>query len=474
MSNPIYNLAFDFGASSGRMILSKTEDGKITLEELHRFTNDPVRVGKVFYWDTFRLFHELKQGLKKAAAKNLPIQSLAIDTWGVDYGLLDADGNLIGNPINYRDDRTIGVIEASDKLVPLSEQYARTGIQFMNFNTVYQMQADAKMRPEILEKAKTLLFMPDLFVYFLTGKKICEYTIASTGQLLDAQKRDYDYEYLEKMGVRTDLLQPLTMPGTIVGDLLPEIVEETGLSGVKVIAVGEHDTASAFCGCPLEDENAAALSCGTWSLLGMEVDEPVLTEDAFKYNYTNEGGVEGKIRLLKNINGLWVMQNLRRNWCEFEYEVGFPDIIKASREAKRQDFIIDPNDPRFTAPYNMMKEVIAYCEETGQGTPEGLGEIAMAIYNGLTQEYGKTVRNLEVISGKTISCLNMVGGGIQDQLLCELTAKAIQKPVVAGPIEGSVLGNILMQLKALGHIKDRIEGRKIVKASFEQKIHQPK
>ena len=188
MSNPIYNLAFDFGASSGRMILSKLEDGKITLEELHRFTNDPVRVGKVFYWDTFRLFHELKQGLKKAAAKNIPIQSLAIDTWGVDYGLLDADGNLIGNPINYRDDRTIGVIEASDKLVPLSEQYARTGIQFMNFNTVYQMQADKMMRPEILEKAKTLLFMPDLFVYFLTGKKICEYTIASTGQLLDAKK----------------------------------------------------------------------------------------------------------------------------------------------------------------------------------------------------------------------------------------------------------------------------------------------
>lgn len=278
---------------------------------------------------------------------------------------------------------------------------------------------------------------------------------------------------LEKMGIRADLLQPLTQPGTVIGDLLPEVVEETGLSGVKVVAVGEHDTASAVAGCPLEDENAAFLSCGTWSLLGMEVDEPILTDEAFEYNYTNEGGVEGKIRLLKNINGLWIMQNLRKNWCTFEYEVGFQDIIKACEEAARKDFVIDPNDPRFTAPYNMMKEVIGYCEEHGQGTPEGLGEIAMAIYNGLTQEYGKTVRNLEIVSGKTISCLNMVGGGIQDQLLCKLTANAIGKPVVAGPIEGSVLGNITMQLKAMGHIADRIEGRKIIKASFDQKTYQP-
>ena len=365
------------------------------------------------------------------------------------------------------------------RFIPVDKLSAANVSSYMELQRTFRDMGYGNFPIEYIKSAPFLMsFMnykvKDNIDDFLTGKKICEYTIASTGQLLDAKKRDFDYEYLEKMGVRTDLLQPLTMPGTIVGDLLPEVVEETGLSGVKVIAVGEHDTASAFCGCPLEDENAAALSCGTWSLLGMEVSEPVLTEDAFKYNYTNEGGVEGKIRLLKNINGLWVMQNLRRNWCEFEYEVGFPDIIKASREAARQDFIIDPNDPRFTAPYNMMKEVIAYCEETGQGTPEGLGEIAMAIYNGLTQEYGKTVRNLEVISGKTISCLNMVGGGIQDQLLCELTAKAIQKPVVAGPIEGSVLGNVLMQLKALGHIKDRIEGRKIVKASFEQKIHQPK
>ncbi len=473
MNTPIYNLAFDFGASSGRLILSKYDGSKIELEEIHRFTNDPVRIGKNFYWDTFRLYHELKTGLKKVASKKIPITSLAIDTWGVDYGLIDKDGNLIGNPVNYRDDRTIGVIDEVDKIVPLKEVYASTGIQFMNFNTVFQFYADKKMRPDIYEKADKFLMMPDLFNYFLTGKMFNEYTNASTGQLLDAKERFWDFDLIKKLGLRTDLFCELIKPGTIVGELIDEVVKETGLTGVKVIAVGSHDTASAVAGTPFEEENAAFLSCGTWSLLGMEIDEPVLTEESYQYNYTNEGGVEGKIRLLKNINGLWIMQNLRKNWCEFEAEVSFPDIIKASKEAKRKDFIIDPNDPRFTAPYNMMKEVIAYCEENGQGKPEGLGEIAMAIYNGLTNEYKTTVANLEVITGKSLPCINMVGGGIQDQLLCELTANATGKKVVAGPIEGSVLGNVVMQLKAVKAISSLEEGRKIIKASFEQKIHMP-
>lgn len=473
MNTPIYNLAFDFGASSGRLILSKYDGSKIELEEIHRFTNDPVRIGKNFYWDTFRLYHELKTGLKKAASKKIPITSLAIDTWGVDYGLIDKDGNLIGNPVNYRDDRTIGVIEEVDKIVPLKEVYASTGIQFMNFNTIFQFYADKKMRPDIYEKADKFLMMPDLFNYFLTGKMYNEYTNASTGQLLDAKERFWDLDLIKKLGLRTDLFCEMIKPGSIVGELIDEVVKETGLTGVKVIAVGSHDTASAVAGTPFEEENAAFLSCGTWSLLGMEIDEPVLTEESYQYNYTNEGGVEGKIRLLKNINGLWIMQNLRRNWCEFEAEVSFPDIIKASREAKRKDFIIDPNDQRFTAPFNMMNEVIAYCEENGQGKPEGLGEIAMAIYNGLTNEYKTTVKNLEVITGKSIPCINMVGGGIQDQLLCELTANATGKKVVAGPIEGSVLGNVVMQLKAVGAISTLEEGRKIIKASFEQKVHMP-
>lgn len=473
MGEAIYNLAFDFGASSGRLILSKFEDGKIELEEIHRYTNEPVRIGERFYWDTFRLYHELKTGLKKAAAKKVPITSMAVDTWGVDYGLIDKDGNLIGNPINYRDNRTDHSQEEVDKIVPLSELYESTGIQFMNFNTIFQLYSDAQVRPEIIKNADKILFMPDLFNYLLTGKISNEYTIASTGQMLDARKRDWDYEILEKVGINTKLLSPLIKPGTIVGDFIDEVVKETGLKGVKVIAVGSHDTASAVAGTPFEDENAAFLSCGTWSLLGMEIEEPIISDESFKYNYTNEGGVEGKIRFLKNINGLWIMQNLRRNWCEFEGEVSFPDIIKASKEAKNKNFVIDPNDARFNAPYNMMKEVIGYCEENGQGTPEGLGEIAMAIYNGLTGEYKTTIENLEYLTGKTISCINMVGGGIQDQLLCELTANNTGKKVVAGPIEGSVLGNVIMQLKAIGAINSLEEGRKIIKDSFEQKVHLP-
>lgn len=473
MKNVVYTLAFDYGASSGRMVLGKYEDGKIELKELHRFANEPVRIGKNIYWDYFRLYHEMKIGLKKAAALKLPISSMAVDTWGVDYGLLDKNGNLIGNPINYRDDRTIGVIDKFDEIIGLKKLYEHTGIQFMNFNTIFQLYADQQMRPDIYEKAERLLFVPELFGYFLTNIMYNEYTFASTGQLLDAKKRDWDYEIIEEAGIKKSLFGPLVMPGTVIGEFSAEVAEETGLSGVKLIAVGSHDTASAVAATPFEDQNAAFLSCGTWSLLGMEMDEPVLTEESYEYNYTNEGGVEGKIRLLKNINGLWIMQNLRRNWCEFEGEVSFPDIIEASRTAERQDFIINPNDARFTAPMNMMKEVIDYCEETGQGTPKGLGEIAMAIYNGLTHEYHTTVENLEKLTGKKISCINMVGGGIQDKLLCELTAKRTGKKVVAGPVEGSVLGNIMMQLKALGVVKTLEEGRRIVKKSFKQDVYLP-
>ena len=473
MGEKIYNLAFDFGASSGRMVLCKLEDGKLTLEELHRFPNHEVRVGGHIYWDLFGLYHELKQGLKKAAAKKVPIQSLAIDTWGVDYGLFDKDGNLIGNPVNYRDSRTDGMLEEIGKIIPLEELYNRTGIEFMYFNSIFQLYAEKKMRPVILDNAKRILFMPELFGYFLTGIMYSEYTFASTSQLLDARKRQWDYDLIEKLGLNKEMFGDIVMPGTVIGDLLPEVEEETGLKGVKVIAVGSHDTASAVAGAPLESDDAAFLSCGTWSLLGMVLDEPILNEASYKYNYTNEGSIDGKIQFLKNINGLWIMQNLRRNWCEFEGEVSFPDIIREARAAKRQDFTINPKDPRFTAPLNMMKEISGYCRETGQGTPEGLGEMAMAIYNGLTEEYRKSIQYMEEITGKTVTCINMVGGGIQDQLLCELTAKKTGKRVMAGPVEGSVLGNSIVQLVAMGEVKDVQAGRDIIRNSFDVKIYEP-
>lgn len=343
----------------------------------------------------------------------------------------------------------------------------------MYFNSIFQLYAEKGMRPVILDNAKRLLFMPELFGYFLTGIMYTEYTFASTSQLLDAKKREWDFELIEKLGLNKELFGDIVMPGTVIGDLLPEVEEETGLFGVKVIAVGSHDTASAVAGAPMESQDAAFLSCGTWSLLGMVLDEPILNEASYKYNYTNEGSIDGKIQFLKNINGLWIMQNLRKNWCEFEENVTFPDIIKAARGAKRKDFIIDPKDTRFTAPLNMMKEIVAYCEEKGQGRPEGLGEMAMAIYNGLTEEYRKSIEGMEEITGKNIPCINMVGGGIQDELLCELTAKATGKRVVAGPTEGSVLGNSIVQFVATGAVKSIAEGREIIKNSFELKFYEP-
>lgn len=468
----VYNLAFDFGASSGRLILSKLEDGKIELKEIHRFPNEPVRLGKRFCWDFLRLYEELKTGLKKAAALNLPISSIGIDTWGVDYGLLDKDGNLIGMPLNYRDDRTEGYIEKADKLVGLPYIYEKTGIQFMNFNTIFQLMSDKDIRPEIVEKAECMLFMPDLFNYYLTGVKCNEYSEASTGQMLNAKERTWDIELLEKLGINTKLLCNLVKPGTVIGKLTEEIKAETGLGDIPVVAVGSHDTASAVAGAPLEDENSAYLCTGTWCLLGMETKEPIINEMSEKYNYTNEGGVEGTIRFLKNINGLWIIQQLRKSWNQkHNTELGFPEIIAETRKAiaAGKKFKVDPNDSSFMAPLNMADAMVEYCQKTGQGTPEGIGEIALAAYTGLTEEYQANIEKLEIITGKTISNINMVGGGIQDQLLCELTAKQTGKKVLTGPIESSVLGNVLMQLKATGNINSLEEGRKIVKASFEQK-----
>ncbi|MCM8710017.1 rhamnulokinase [Clostridium sp. SYSU_GA19001] len=470
MEKQIVNLAFDYGASSGRLIMSKFNGEKIELEEIHRFSNDPVTLKGTFYWDFLRLFHEMKTGLKKAANKNLKISSIGIDTWGVDYGLLDEKDNLLANPTHYRDARTDNSLkEMEQKGVSFKEIYDITGIQYMALNTLYQLHAEKRDRAHILDKAKTLLFMPDLFTFFLTGEKHTEYTIASTAQMLDAKSRDWAMDLLKKLELPVELLKDIIMPGTIAGYLTEEIQREVQLPAVPVVAVGSHDTASAVAGTPLFSKNSAYLSCGTWSLLGIEADEPIINEKSLQYNFTNEGGVENKIRFLKNINGLWIIQNLRKNWSEKVAPVGFPDIIEAAKNAKNKHFIIEPNDSRFTAPLNMAEAIIEYCREKGQGTPEGLGEIAMAVYNGLTQEYKTNVENLEKITGKTIDVINMVGGGIQDEFLCQLTANSTGKKVLAGPIEASVLGNVVMQLMALGEIKSLEEGRRIISNSFEVK-----
>ena len=473
MGKVIYSLAFDFGASSGRAILSKFDGNKIELEEIYRFPNEPVRMGGHFYWDFLRLFHELKNGLKKAAARGVKISSIGIDTWGVDYGLLDKDDNLISTPICYRDNRTDHILEEIEKTIPYKKIYESTGIQYMQFNTLYQLYADLKQRPHILKEAKSLLFMPDLFSFFLTGSKFSEYSIASTAQLLNASEREWDYELLKELGLPTDILQKIIMPGQVIGKLTKEIQEEVGLGDIPVVAVGGHDTASAVAGAPLQGDDRVFLSSGTWSLLGLECDAPIINEASLKYNFTNEGGVEGTIRFLKNINGTWLLQQLRHSWSEHVEKIGFPDIINAARNAKYKNYIIHPNDKRFMAPLNMATAIEEYCVENGEGRPEGLGELAMAVYNGLVFEYMRTIRSLEEITGKTVETINIIGGGIQDEFLCQLTATATGKKVLAGPVEASAFGNIIVQLMALDEIKSLEEGREIIKNSSNQKTYIP-
>ncbi len=467
----VNTVAFDLGASSGRLMLGQFDGEKLSLSEIHRFPNEPVKANGHIYWDTLRLFHEMKVGMKKLAAQHITVDSMGVDTWGVDYGLLDVDGNVIGNAINYRDSRTDGVMDAVNKKIPLREIFERTGIQFMGFNTIFQLCADYTMRPAVMERAAHLLFMPDLFNYFFTGVKLNEYTDLSTSQLLNLKDKRPDAYIMKKLGINERIFCEQVAPGTVIAALNGETSEETGLSGVKVVAVGSHDTASAVCGTPFRGGERAFLSCGTWSLLGIETDSPIVTEDSFKFNFTNEGGVENTIRFLKNINGLWIIQQLRKSYSENVQPISFGDIAAAARAVKDKSLAINPSDKSFLAPPDMMKAIAAYCENSGQGAVAGLGEMAIAVYNGLVAEYKANIENLEAITGRKLGSINMIGGGIQDEFLCGLTAERTGVKVTAGPIEASVCGNIVMQLKALGEIGSVAEGREIIGRSFEQKVY---
>ncbi len=464
MANYKHYAAFDLGASGGRLMLGKWDGRVLTLEEIHRFANEPVLINGTLYWDAPRLLHEIKAGLKKTAGR--PLRGIGIDTWGVDYGLLDARGQLLSLPIHYRDGRTVKFNERFKE--NWRGLYARTGIQDMSHNTLYQLQADAEIRPGVLGLARRLLFMPDLFTYFLTGEAVWEYTIASTSQLLNAVTKDWDAETFAKAGLDSarGLLGEITPPCTVVGGLLDEILAETGVNGdVKAVAVGGHDTASAVAGTPLVSVNGAYLSCGTWSLLGAELDEPRLTETSRELNFTNEGGLGGKIRYLKNINGLWLIQRLLAS-CG-DKKMSFAELSNAAEAAGNANFVVEPNDPAFANPQNMYEAVREYCREHGQGEPESVGEAAAAVYNGLTREYANVIAGLETSLGAKVNTLHMVGGGIRDKYLCRLTAKTIGRPVLAGPVEASALGNVLGQMIGLGDIKNLTEGREIIRRSFK-------
>jgi len=466
-------LAFDLGASSGRLMLGTVQDEAMQLEEIHRFNNEPVRARGVFYWDVLRLFHEMKQGLKKVATrKDIEIQAIGIDTWGVDGAWLDENDRLLSNPIHYRDDRTNDIMDDFYTKITDEKLYNITGIQKMHFNTVYQWYYDLKTNPTIASHGKTWLFMPDLFGFLLTGEKYNEYTIASTGAVLDANTREYSEELFEDLGLPMGFLQKLVKPGTVVGKLTKEIQRETGLGEVPVVAVGSHDTASAVAGTPLESQNEVYLVCGTWCLMGMELKSPSINAKSLGFNITNEGGVEDKIRFLKNINGLWFLQQLRKGWNEQGHNLGFPDIIQQVMEIDH-NYGVDAADPRFLAPISMEQEIIDYCKETYDVELSSIGEIARAAYNGLAAQYKETMDAFAEITGENIKRLRMVGGGIQDQFLCQHVANTVNMQVLAGPIEASALGNIVMQMKAVGEVENLEEARKMIAGSFEQKEYRP-
>ena len=467
-------LAFDYGATSGRAILGNFDGKVLTLEETHRFPSDPVMVNGTYTWDILRLYHELKKGiLNTVNMGHSDIASIGIDTWGVDFGLISKEGKLLGNPVHYRDTRTDGMIEEAAKTVSEKDIYGTTGIQFQKFNTLYQLLAMKKENDPLLDIADTLLFVPDLFNYFLTGVKKCEYTITSTSQMYDPVKGDWAYDMLEKFGIRTDILPEVIPAGTKIGNLKEDICAELGIPSIPVIAVAEHDTGSAVVSVPFSEKGAAYLSSGTWSLLGLELDKPIINEKMRELNYTNEGGINNSVRLLKNIMGLWINTECMRTWEKLGETVTFKYLAETAAKSEPFRSLIDVDDPRFFEPFDMPNKIMDYCRETGQPVPRNKGEFSRCINESLALKYREAIEGLDEIVGYRIPALHIVGGGCQNNLINQFTANAINRPVITGPVEATAIGNLITQLIALGEIKDLDEGREVIKNSFPMTTFEP-
>ena len=464
--NPYY-LAVDIGASSGRHILAHLEDGKMVLEEIHRFPNGMVQKDGENVWDVDELFAQIKLGMKKCAeAGKIPV-SIGIDTWGVDFVLLDAEGKRIGNAVAYRDGRTKGMDEEVYKKIPEDELYARTGIQKAIFNTIYQLMALKVKKPEQLEKAETMLMMPDYFHYLLSGVAATEYTNATTGQLVSPVTKDWDMELIEKLGYPKKIFQKLVTPGTVLGELTEEIQKEVGFN-CKVVAPATHDTGSAVIAVPTESDNTLYISSGTWSLMGTELMEANCSRESKLHNLTTEGGYNYRFRFLKNIMGLWMIQSVKK---EIGGNLGFGEICEQASRCTIPS-IVDANDDRFLAPANMTEEVQAACRESGQQVPEGIAEVASVIYNSLAQCYAKTIKEIEEITGQKYDRIHIVGGGANAEYLNILTAKATGVPVYAGPTEATAIGNLAAQMMSAGELRGLKDARACVYKSFEIKKYQ--
>ncbi|WP_213644310.1 rhamnulokinase family protein [Paenibacillus lautus] len=467
-------LAFDLGASSGRAMLGQWNGRTIDVTEIHRFPNDPVRIGDRFQWDILRIYHEVKQGLLRLKGQhNLP-SSIGIDTWAVDYGLLDRSGELLMNPYHYRDTRTDGVMEQVFRDVPPAEIFDRTGIQFLSFNTIYQLASLQRQKPYLLQEAERFLMIPDLLRYFLTGEMANEFTNASTTQLYNPLSDSWDDHLLKSLNIPHRLFHPVVQPGTHVGALRSYVTEELGIPSIPLCTVAEHDTASAVVAVPALEQSFAYLSCGTWSLMGTEVDQPVIHERARELNFTNEGGAYGTYRLLKNIMGLWILQECQRTWEREGLTYSYPELVNMADAAPAFACFIDPDDPVFLPAGDMPKRVVEYATRTKQSIPQGVGALVRCIMESLAMQYRYVLKLTEELSGQKFQGLHMVGGGIHNETLCQWTANAIGRPVWAGPAEGSAIGNMAVQWISQGELSDIWEARAVIRESFPVKIYEPK
>ena len=459
-------LAVDLGAESGRTVLGRFDGEQITLEEVHRFPNVPVRLPDGLHWDVLRIMGEVRDGIARATTNGGRIESLGVDAWGVDFALLDRDGCLISNPYNYRDPRTEGMDERAFNRVPKDRIYETTGIQFMPINTLYQLLA--MEGSPLLQVAQTLLLIPDLVSYWLTGEKACEFTAASTTQLCDALSGGWARDLLEEMRFPGHIFGEIVPPGTQLGPLLPEVADETGAKErLPVTAVASHDTASAVVAVPAEGENFAYIPSGTWSLVGVELPKPAIAPEGMYANFTNEGGFGGTTRFLKNVMGLWLLQECRRTWAREGREYSYEELTRLAQAVPADGPLLDPDHPAFLLPGDMPGRIRRFCRETNQGPPEEPGEVARCVLESLALKYRWVLERAEVI--------HVVGGGVKNTLLCQLTADATRRPVRAGPVEATALGNLMVQAYARGHLGSLEEIRAAVRnSSVEVHDYQPK
>ena len=470
-------VAIDLGAESGRVIVGNLSK----IETIYRFPNNLVRIKDSIFWDILGIFNEIKKGLKKAFNK-YPNQiiSIGIDTWGVDYVLLDKDGDLLENPYHYRDKRTDSIMEEVFKIIPKKEIFTETGIQFMQINTLYQLYSFMKNKPQIFKATKYFLTIPDLLNYWLTGVIKNEYSIATTTQLYNPIKKDWSKKILNKLKLKRDIFSEIIMPGTKVGKLLPAVSREIGAnSKVVVVAPACHDTALAVAAVPaINSIDYAYVSSGTWSLIGIETPKPIINKDSYKFNFTNEGSANGGFRFLKNITGFWIIQECKKYWDEKVKSYSYDELTKIALEYGPANFKIDPDDLRFLKPGliddNMPDRIKTYCQETGQKIPETSAEIVRGVIESLADKYTSTIKVIEEITNKSIKEIYIIGGGSRNALLCQLVANTISLPVYAGPVEATAIGNIMIQAISMGEVDSIARGRKIIRESYKIKKYYPK